>query len=109
MAVLGSLYLMGIVVDPFDQLPLRAARIKRLGQEGPQQPLRRNRFPIDRRIRRVKLTRERLQRRVSDILNRPQRIDCRRSRRRRASPPLFPSTGASAMRKIGNLSQQPGC
>jgi hypothetical protein len=102
MAVLGSLYLMGIVVDPFDQLPRRAARIKRLGQEGPQQSFWRNRFPIDRRIRRVKLTRERLQRRVSDILNRPRRVDCRRS-------PLFPNTGASAMHKIGNISQRPGC
>ena len=44
-----------VVVDPLDQLPLRADRIEGLQQQGPQQPLRRDRLPAERRIQRVEL------------------------------------------------------
>ena len=92
------------VVDPLDQLPLRADRVKRLQQQGPQQPLRRDRLPPERRIQRRKIARQRLQRCVGDLPDHPQRM-IRRTRcskidiaeqtaacshRRHASPPPNP-------------------
>jgi hypothetical protein len=42
------------MVDPFDQLPLRADRIERLQQQRAQQPLRRDRLAAERRIELLK-------------------------------------------------------
>jgi hypothetical protein len=63
-----------IGVDPLDQLPLRTNRIKRLQQQRPQQPFRRDRLPADRRIQRVEIARQRLQRRIRDLPDHPQRM-----------------------------------
>jgi hypothetical protein len=63
-----------IVIDPLNQLPLRADRIERLQQQGSQQPLRRDRLAADRRVQRIKIARQRLQRRVCDAAGHPQRV-----------------------------------
>jgi hypothetical protein len=61
-------------VDPLDQLPLRAKRMERLQQQGAQQPLGRDRLAADRRIQRGKIARQRLQGRVGDLPDQPQRM-----------------------------------
>ena len=48
-----------VVVEPVNQLPLRADRIERLQQQGAHQPLRRDRHPPDRRIELGKLAGQR--------------------------------------------------
>jgi hypothetical protein len=63
-----------VVVDALDQLTLRADRIKGLQQQGSHQPLRRDRLPPDWRIQRVKIDRQRPQRRVGDLADHPQRM-----------------------------------
>jgi hypothetical protein len=44
-----------VVLDPLDQLTLRPDRVKRLKQQGPDKPLRRNRLPTKRRVQRIKV------------------------------------------------------
>jgi hypothetical protein len=63
-----------IMVDPLDQLPLRADRIERLQQQGAQQPLRRDRLAAERRIELLKLARQRFERGIGDRANHPQRV-----------------------------------
>jgi len=63
-----------VVVEPVNQLSLRADRVERLQQQGPQQPLRRDRDPPDRRIQLSELARKRLQCRVGDLPNQSQRM-----------------------------------
>ena len=63
-----------VVVDPLDQLPLRADRIERLQQQGAHQPLRRDRTPPDRRIQRRKLARQRCSAALAISPNQPQRM-----------------------------------
>ena len=63
-----------VELDPLHQLALRADRVERLQQQRPQQPLRRDRLPAERRIKRVELRRERRQRGVDDAADHPQRM-----------------------------------
>jgi hypothetical protein len=53
-----------VVVDPLDQLPLRADRIERLQQQCAHQPLRRDGLPADRRIELGELARQQFERRI---------------------------------------------
>jgi hypothetical protein len=62
------------MVDPLDQLPLRADRIKRLQQQRPQQPLRRDPDAPKPRIELFKLTGQRSERRIGNHPNHPQRM-----------------------------------
>jgi hypothetical protein len=68
-----------IVVDPLDQLPLRADRIERLQQQCAHQPLRRDRLPANRRIQLAELAGQRLKRRISNLPNHAQRVIGRNS------------------------------
>jgi hypothetical protein len=61
-------------VDALDQLPLRTDRIKCLQQQRAHQPLRRDRLAANRRIKLLKLARQRLQRGIGDLPNHPQRM-----------------------------------
>jgi hypothetical protein len=63
-----------IVVDPLDQLPLRADRIERLQQQCAHQPLRRDRLPANRRIQLGELARQRFERRIGNLPNHSQRM-----------------------------------
>ena len=63
-----------VVLQPLHQLPLRADRVERLQQHRPQQLLRRDRRPPDRRIQRRELPLQRRQRLVHDRPDRPQRM-----------------------------------
>ena len=63
-----------VVFQPLHQKPLRADRIKRLQQHRPQQLLRRDRRPPNRRIERGKLALQRRQRLVHDRPDRSQRM-----------------------------------
>ena len=63
-----------VVFQPLHQQPLRADRVERLQQHRPQQLLRRDRRPPDRRIERRKLALQRRQRLVHDRPDRPQRM-----------------------------------
>ena len=62
------------MVDPLDQLPLRADRVKRLQQQRAQQSLRRDRLAAERRIELLELAGQRFQRRIGDRANHPQRV-----------------------------------
>ena len=63
-----------IVLDPLDQLPLRADRVERLQQQRPHQPLRRDRATPDRRVQLCELAGQHRQRGVCDLPNHPQRV-----------------------------------
>src|SRR3984957_19827387 len=63
-----------IELQPFDQLPLRADRIEKLQQRGPQQPLRRNGRTAAPLVKRRKRSVEIRQRRVGQPSHRPQRM-----------------------------------
>ena len=63
-----------IELDPLDQLALRTERVERLQQQRPEQAFRWDRFPTKRRVKRVKLRRQLLQRRVDDLTDHPQRM-----------------------------------
>ena len=62
------------MVDPLDQLPLRADQIKRLQQQGAQQPFRRDRLAAERRIKLFKLAGQRFERDIGNRANHPQRV-----------------------------------
>jgi hypothetical protein len=63
-----------IVVDPLNQLPFRADRIKRLQQQGAQQPFRRDRLAAERRIELLELAGQRFERRIGNRPNHAQRV-----------------------------------
>ena len=62
------------MVDPLDQLPLRADRIKRLQQQRAHQSLRRDRLAAERRIELFEFPGQRFERRIGDRANHPQRV-----------------------------------
>jgi hypothetical protein len=61
-----------IVINPLDELPLRADRIEGLRQQRPHQPLRRDRAAPDRRIELSEFASR--HRRVRGLANHPQRM-----------------------------------
>ena len=63
-----------IVVELLHQLPLRAHRIERLQQQRAKQFLRRNRWPAGLGIELLEFRRQRRQRLVDDLADRPQRM-----------------------------------
>src|SRR5512132_188437 len=66
-----------VIVQLLHQLSLRAHGIERLQQQPPQQLLRRDRRPADRRIDRLEIFVQPRQRRVHDRSDRPQRMAAR--------------------------------
>src|SRR5208283_5546161 len=63
-----------VELNPFDQLSLRADRIEKLQQRGPQQSLRRDGRTPDRLVKRRKRSIELTERRVGQSTRRPQRM-----------------------------------
>ena len=63
-----------VVFQPLHQEPFRTDRVERLAEHRPQQLLRRDRRPPDRRIERRELTLQRAERLVHDRPDRPQRM-----------------------------------